>query len=91
MNNNVRHLVREGMKGKGGKLGNSVTITTQVDGKPTARFDIPCEQPQAVLSFLQQCVGAMATAATEYPKKQLVLGVAPRWKAWVIKHLLRAI
>ena len=91
MKSNVREFVRKGQTGPNGKLGNSITLEARKAGAVVQRLDLPAEEPLPVFMFMQQCLGAMAAASQQHPKKRLVMGVVPNWKAWVIRHILRAL
>jgi hypothetical protein len=85
----ARRLVRAGQKGPNGPLADSITVEARVKGQLVQQMDLPCPEPKALFTFIQQSMAAMATASRDHPKKRLVLAVIPRWKAWVMRYVLR--
>ena len=70
-------------------VANSITVTARVGGCVVQNFEMPAEAPVPVFQYIQQAIGALRVATEG--KQSLVLGVVPKWKAWIIRHVLRAV
>ncbi len=66
---------------------NNVRIEARQGGRLIGQNVIPTNAPADVFKFIGQALGGLQVAMMR--KHTVVVCVCPRWKAWILQHVLR--
>ncbi len=66
---------------------NSIKIEARQDGKLIDSRSIPTNQPRNTFTYVAQCLGGLHAAMQR--NHIVVVAICPKWKAWILVHILR--